>query len=290
MGYNWLYLDMKNNLIFVNNSPYFYKHFVRLLPGLINKRFYFLSYIPKQFRDRVIFIKLNQTLDEKRTDFELIEKFPSESLRSGLLRATKKLDIKEPLFIYPQVYGTIGSYYVKSGDIFLRPRLDRKPEEVVRLLITATIHLKFYKNCSTTKDENFINIQRLAEEKYKLLYPKKKVTSTKRILDTNYSGKYAIESAKNIKQMGYRIKPYIKNIKKIKGLSQTERAILNELCENRNQLTSYDSIYALMDQNNEFSLYAISKQIERIRKKLKDNGILYELIHPYRGSGYVLYD
>ena len=76
-----------------------------------------------------------------------------------------------------------------------------------------------------------------------------------------------------------------------KSLTTQEKNILTQLEKNRNHITTFEEIGKAMWGNNwakNYSLYAISKAIQRLRKKLHKNGFPTEVIHTERKKGYML--
>lgn len=76
-------------------------------------------------------------------------------------------------------------------------------------------------------------------------------------------------------------------------LSLHETAVLKHLIQNKNTLISFDSIADVLWQNTayeNFSLEAITKCVERLRKKILKHGIFSEVIQTQKGQGYILID
>ena len=76
-------------------------------------------------------------------------------------------------------------------------------------------------------------------------------------------------------------------------LSNQERAVLSKLINSKNHIVTFDSLGDLLwgDQvAHKYSLYAISKVIENLRKKLIDFGLYKEVILTKRKQGYCLID
>lgn len=79
------------------------------------------------------------------------------------------------------------------------------------------------------------------------------------------------------------------NRKPIENLNIKERIILKKLIENANSIVSIDEIAdEICTNEEEFSLWALAKLIERLRTKLEQNGISGSFIQTLRGKGYVL--
>ena len=75
--------------------------------------------------------------------------------------------------------------------------------------------------------------------------------------------------------------------KKIGNLSFGEHRILTALIENKDGVVAYETIASLILQKEDsFSLYSISKRIERLRTKLDEMGIGKHHIQTVRGVGF----
>ncbi|MFC1600513.1 helix-turn-helix domain-containing protein [Patescibacteria group bacterium] len=76
------------------------------------------------------------------------------------------------------------------------------------------------------------------------------------------------------------------------GLTEKEYRLLKFLIENKNQVCPVDTIGDILWQDDEdaFSLWAIAKQVERLRSKFQKHGLSPALIQAQRGQGYLLRD
>lgn len=106
-----------------------------------------------------------------------------------------------------------------------------------------------------------------------------------------------LESEAFCQKLGFPIKPIFSNgldPLSEKRFTQTEKRILLHLVSNRNKTVSYDEIgnqfWGEEESLEKFSLASIAKIMEKIRKKIKENGINQELIYTVRNQGYVLYN
>ncbi|MBI2464682.1 winged helix-turn-helix transcriptional regulator [Candidatus Shapirobacteria bacterium] len=83
-------------------------------------------------------------------------------------------------------------------------------------------------------------------------------------------------------------KPHLFN-KPMLDLSQTELGLFRELIKNQNQVVDFDSLGSSISKDeDDFSLYAISKTVQRLRDKFEANGISGSYIQTLRGKGYLL--
>lgn len=79
------------------------------------------------------------------------------------------------------------------------------------------------------------------------------------------------------------------NGKGLTGLSTREEKLLTLLIENSNKVTTIDQIGEVyFESYDEFSLYAISKAVQRIRDKLSESGLSSGFVQTFRGQGYML--
>ena len=77
--------------------------------------------------------------------------------------------------------------------------------------------------------------------------------------------------------------------KPVVNLNPTEKILLKHFIEKENQVVSFDEIADIIFKSDEeYSLYAIAKKIERLRNKLEENGISGSYIQTLRGQGYLL--
>lgn len=77
--------------------------------------------------------------------------------------------------------------------------------------------------------------------------------------------------------------------KPVENLTITEKKVLLNLIRKSNTVIEIDEIGdAIFKSEDNFSLYAISKTIQRLRDKLEANGISGSYIQTLRGKGYVL--
>ena len=77
--------------------------------------------------------------------------------------------------------------------------------------------------------------------------------------------------------------------KEINSLNESEKKILALLIEKSNGVITTDEVGKVIFKNeDDFSLYAIAKTIQRLRDKLEDEGISGSYIQTQRGIGYVL--
>jgi DNA-binding response OmpR family regulator len=114
-----------------------------------------------------------------------------------------------------------------------------------------------------------------------------------RYLENNHSGNLAVQSARYLNWLNQPLKSKINHSALTNRLTKNERVIFDLLNQRKNQVVSHEEIAETIWQektNEKYSLYAISKTIQRLRKRFRNSGVKTNLIHSQRGHGYILYD
>lgn len=271
------YKTVKNKL-----KTYFYQ----------DLKFYVLPFMPEKFRGRVVFLpktcepekiykKQKLRIDKLEKDWNMV--------KNQFLKKLKKIfpEIDSVnITISPQLYGTIGSYSLSKANIKVKPRYDRSILSLQGLIINALTHyfLFDYKNKMFTYSQTWLEKQNRADEITSQILPPKKPKSMTSILDTEFAGKLAEESSKYLERLKSNSKT---EIQKPNDLTKNENVVFNLLLRNKNKLVSFEEIsnWLWEDKSEEkYSEYAITKLIERLKKKLPKS-----LIQSQRGIGYILH-
>lgn len=215
--------------------------------------------------------------------FELIREFlPNLPLK----------EIKN-ITILPTVFGTVGSFFFKKEDrytnLFCTVRLDFGPAnlagEILSVLYltqepTRLAIANWYQREAVI---DFLLQNSKIGELFKFDY-QPTVSDLPEIPEN-----YVVESEKYLTKLGFPVKPIEINVR----FTPSEKRIYDGLLANKGKTVSYDQIGDWFWEENsleKFSLQSIAKIMEKIRKKIKDQGIYQELIYTVRGQGYVLYD
>lgn len=114
-------------------------------------------------------------------------------------------------------------------------------------------------------------------------------------------GKLVLESQKYLQKLGVSVgdifslkddRVLVDKKYTLTGLTQKEYRLLKFLVENKNQICPIDTIGDVLwqDDDGAFSLWAIAKQVERLRSKFQMHGLSPSLIQAQRGQGYLLRD
>ena len=192
--------------------------------------------------------------------------------------------------------GSICSFTkVTKNKMLVFPRIDATEEDILKALCALIIRTHPWE----LSWEDYQTIQNFIIKRSKvssLLYKTRPTLST-----SDYSPllpKLRDESNNNYSLLGFSSTTclqIINNTLLINGeteiafLTNHEYQILSQLVKSKNKVVNFDSIANIIwkDPINEFSLQAISKVIERIRKKLEAHGIHKNIIFTKRGEGYI---
>lgn len=217
---------------------------------------------------------------------------------------SKKGAIKK-LTIYPTSFGTSSSFnfITKKGEIALYIRSDSGIHTITEALVTSLTRAEIYKDLGGVWQESEIITDWLIT-KSSLANKLKKYERQERYIPTlkgtrlKQQAKLLVESEIFYKKLGL---PTTKNVfglngktpeiykRPIENLSVKEKTILRLLILKMDNTVTVDEIGENIFQTTDnFSLYAISKTIERLRRKLELNGISGSYIQTLRGKGYVL--
>lgn len=217
---------------------------------------------------------------------------------------TKKNKVKK-ITIFPTIFGTNCSFSWNkdTGSIFIYLREDQGIHAITEAIITSITRDDVYKKLEGLWQESEILADFLVTE-----------TTIAKVLQKYESAENYIPTLKGIrfkerarlikkseefyKKLGIRTsdKPFSFNglvpeffDNPITNLSEMEKKVLLNLIKNSNIVVEFDDIGNLMfNSEDNFSLYAISKMIQRLRDKLEANGISGSHIQTLRGKGYLL--
>lgn len=258
--------------------------------------FYVLPFMPEKFRGRVVFFpekfepekiykKQKAKIQKLEKDFNKVKNEFHRKLKN-FFPEIDKLEIT----VSPSLYGTVGSYNIEGGKIKVFPRYDRTVNHLQKLIVTVLIHYYNYepigileKNTNRWKQK-----QEEAARIEKLVVKSKKSKSFVKILDTEFAGHLAEESAKYLEKLKA---PSKFEVEKPENLTRSEKDVMNLLLRNKNKLVTFDQIAEEIWREKQFekySEYAITTIIKKIKKKLKQKTDKH-IIQAQRGVGYILH-
>ena len=312
------YYPLQYQLAVNNTANYFYQ----------TQRFYVLPYLPKKFSNRVVFLPRLDGYIENFKEYAQIDcrEIP-EDLNKIIIEGTKKLKqehikqysaflkqiegldkefiikleevigkkIDKDIYINPKLCGTHISFGSGNDEIRVFARYDMTNAQIYRGMIQTVIrHIYF-------PEYEYIDRNRLHEISTKAkeigqdprILPYHTDKTMVDILQSNHCARFVPDTVKYFKELGYPIKSFLNEDLSLHHLTLEENAMLDVLKEHRNEVVSFEDMASrIWGEHNveKFSLYALSKILQRLRKKLLDNGIEEHIIHTQRGVGYCLYD
>lgn len=259
-----------------------------------NHRFYVLPFMPEKFRNRVVYFPetIDPILDSVRKT-AVINKLNKKWIQKqeGILKTIYSFFSsaqKVKITISPSIYGNLGSYSLDDKKITLKPRYDRSVNDIAMLLVNSLTHYFLFKRVKMKSGSKvWLKKQEKTIEIYNQMFDaidSKRQRGLTKILDTEFAGKLAEESAKYLEKLKVSSKQIID---KPKNLTKSENIVFNLLLRNKNKLVTFGEIADWLWENksiDKYSEYAITKLVERLKKKLPKNSI-----HNQRGTGYLLY-
>ncbi len=194
--------------------------------------------------------------------------------------------------VLPTPFGSVSSFFFErvgtKYNFKITVRTDFGPAQIAESILTNLIwidhptpNLALWHEVEATVD--FL----LTKSKLAKLFNYEYVPTIRSLPEI--SENFVAESEKYLEKLGFPITP----TKIDAHFTQTEQRIFNGMISNSGKIVTYDQIGDwFWGENNldKFSLYSVAKIMEKIRKKIKDQGIYQELIYTIRGQGYVLYD
>jgi len=208
------------------------------------------------------------------------------------------------LEIRPTQYGSIAtgySYWLKETHyIIVYARIDSDFSHIAEgIFLDRFKKLEQTNRYSWSQTEAIIDFI-LTETYLKTLFPSYKKTVLS--LEQQQSGKLAIDSKKYLRTLKLPSQTLltVKN-KQIRIHNKTpsvifttsEKRLLYKLIKKRGSVVTYDEIAYVVWKNKadkKFSLYAISKLVQRIRRKITVMGLHSRIIQAIKTQGYILID
>lgn len=203
------------------------------------------------------------------------------------------------ILIMPTSFGTGGSFSIhrQPGDpVIIWLRADKGVAEIVEAILTSLTRHSVYSELGGLWQESEIIVDWLLSFSPLGKLLKKldiDVSSTLTIKTTR-----SVQNADLVQESGTFLQSIgapvidissLKNVP-VNNMTHREREIFNLLLLRSPKLVTVDEIAEILFANNPeaFSLYAISKSIQRLRDKLEKNGVSGSYIQTKRGEGYLL--
>lgn len=270
-----------------------------------------ISNLPVEISDKLI-VELSNLLTKsnlKRPEFEktklLWEKAESEVLEEIYKIVPSKKDKIKKIIIYPTIFGTGGSFNLleSNGEVIIHLREDKGIHNITEAIVTSLTRQDIYTKLDGLWSESEIISDYLVTEtsiaNVLAKYEKAEsyIPTIKGVRGKDHL-KLVLESDELYKKLGIPefSTPFSKREstplifdKPITNLSETEKKLIILFIDNENKIIDFDQIgEVIFKTNDDFSLYAISKSIQRLRDKFETNGISGSYIQTLRGKGYML--
>ncbi|MBI4225853.1 helix-turn-helix domain-containing protein [Candidatus Roizmanbacteria bacterium] len=218
-----------------------------------------------------------------------------------------KTGLIKKLIIFPSNFGTSVSFNVPEAfpaEIKLFLRFDQDVYSLVEGVLSALLQYQLVLKYDASWKERELLVDWLVRDSsigllLKKLQPISEIlTTTEVIQKKQYSRlkKLSGDFLKKLKVPG-KFKHNLSTKKfsiflganKLGNLTWKERRVLLLLNQNRGDIVSQDKISEIIFRDEQqFSLYALAKFFQRLRKKLEENGIPGNIIETVRKRGYVL--
>lgn len=200
----------------------------------------------------------------------------------------KKNWIKK-IIIWPTVFGTTCSFNLlsKPGTVYIWLRVDQEVGPLVEAILTSLTRMDVYNNLAGLWPESEIIADWLLAYSPLSKYLPAKLPATIKRTRTHQSATLLQTSQQFLQTIGAPI--VSPNQVDTSHFSTREKQLFELLLSRSPNVVTFDEINELLTNNYEqFSLYAISKSIQRLRDKLEKNGISGSFIQTKRGEGYLL--
>ncbi len=282
------------------------KEFVRVLSSYNDQDF--LNINPILFEKTKVVFDLYPSEKDFTEELKVIKRDEEEYIR--VLETMFDLSKIENIILIPKLFGTNGTFSKSknpNGKYTLFASFRKNGTASVAGSIFGAYIVTVSELWPSKSFGTFVQSQSILSfmSKYSNL---SKFFKTKNGIDQNTvellnedRGKYVLESAKYMKEMGIEIgnnftydeQGIYFNSKFLKGLQKKEADILKLLIDNSSKIVTFDMIadtYWGEQVDEKFSIYGISKIIEKIRKSLRENGVKVSVISTVRKRGYMLLD
>lgn len=226
----------------------------------------------------------------------LWEKVETEILNEIYKVIPSKKDLIKKIIIYPTVFGTNCSFNWKNdfGEIIIYLREDQGIHAIVEAIITSLTREDIFNKLDGVWAESEIITDYLVTQT-SIATVLQKYEKAEAYLPTlkGIRGKEQVklmqESVEFYKKLGISIDKRDFKLNDFNNLTETEKNLLSILIKNENQVVDVDKIgEGIFKNEDDFSLYAISKTVQRLRDKFEANGISGSYIQTLRGKGYLL--
>ena len=296
-------------------------HYTQLFPSLTNKEYeqaqpgaFILDSFPKPITTNKVFNKsINIISNAIKKSGNEVDKDKADKLKSSWLAIQDRFfDYFEDIFgtcdkdinlnVYVSAFGGDTVFFAPIASkntlhIDLLVRDDKSIAEIAEGFIESYFWKIVKDNQNSWGEQEAIFDFMMKNTKLKKLFPafNETLKNTRAIKDNanvlknsqNFLNQIGFKYEEEIKILGNEI--YIFDKLPQHYFTPSETKILKFLFDKKNKICSYFDIAGeIWDDPDDFSIWAISRMIYKIRNKLKQNGIDPNKLKTYRGKGFVL--
>jgi len=196
--------------------------------------------------------------------------------------------------VWPTAYGTTCSFNrprLFPADIYIYLRTDCGLAQITEAILTVLTRKPLEEKLGAKWEESELLADWLVQESFLKKILEKyggNYTPTLKLTRNQQNAKLLKQSEEYLSTLGIKPKNGILATMPV-NLSGRETEILNALKRRQGEIVSFDEISRItFPEEDKFSLYAVSKIIERLRGKLEQAGIDGSIIQTLRGEGYRL--
>ncbi len=237
---------------------------------------------------------VNEKLNKLQKEWIKIEKSFFSDV-SNFLKFEKAMFKVDEVNILLTPYGTVGSFNpprIGNGfKLFATSRVDMCVGNIAAGILQNLFIIDTHIGGEINTD-NYLKRMSVISFIFKNTVFSKYYTDFKDLLESNYniSIKANNDSEKFLRKLGFQAKEVSINLNDTNFTKQELKA-LNNLIKNKGSVVTFDNLAETVweeEVDDKFSLEALAKIIENLRRKIRNQGINKEVIFTKRGSGYII--
>jgi len=277
------------------NIPRFWKRVTRIDPKNLPSKNHYID--PELISDTK---KLLISANLPTPDFSSVQlawaKYENQIIDAIYSLIPSKKNSISSITIWPTTMGTGASFNIynqKSHDIYIWLREDKGIATIVEAILTSLTRNDVYENLAGIWQESEFLVDWLMaysplNEIIRKIDPDWNSTLTIKNTRTKQDGSLTEKSEQFLQKLGIPSADPV-NVEHV-VFSPREKEIMDLLVNSSPHPVSSDQIGDILFKTKpeEYSLFAISKTIQRLRDKLEQNGISGSFIQTKRGEGYLL--
>lgn len=232
------------------------------------------------------FHKLQKTWDMHANNF--LENI--DQLIPNILSHINEIEIR------PTRYGTLSSGINKKNKVVVYIRQDQDISHIAEGILIVLLDRDLESSEFLWEEKEAIIDFLFLKTKLKRLFPK--YTATLKLIRQKQQAKLFHDSLTYLKSFGVTDKRILQVINegvylndRLIHLTKTEAKVVSQMILNEGKVVTFDEIADIIwgdDSDEKFSLYALTKTIERIRKKIEIQGMHSQIIQTKKGEGYMI--